>query len=469
MSADDAGVAILTREFLSSLAGEGDAAGAIRSAVLGAVLASLACSVLGCFVTLRKMALYGDMLGHAVLPGVAAGFIVAGRKSTPALLLGALVAGLLAAGFTRLICTRSRIKNDAALGITLSVFYAIGVWLLSYLTGPSRPDLSSEASGLPLYLFGNPSVIHDADLAFLTTAALVVLLVVVGLFKEFQACAFDPSFAATIGIPKRWADTTLLLLLTFVIVVSIKILGVILVAALLVIPPATAYLLTERLRSMIICSAVLGATCGVLGAWLDYVFDGGVGPSIVCVAFAVLLTVFLFGTRHGVVATWVRHRRLALRTVRENILASAYRVRERTGAAADSIDLALLAQERGEEVRATRALARRLHGSPWARVSGDRLELTEEGQRRGCNIVRGHRLWELFLQREASLAVDHVHAGAEEVEHFLSDETIAELEHLLGRPRLDPHGQPIPAPIGSGDTSALEKDATTAGRDGERR
>jgi manganese/zinc/iron transport system permease protein len=434
-----------TGDFLSSLAGSGDAAGAIRSAVLGALLAGVTCAVLGCFITLRRMALFGDMLGHAVLPGIAAGFIIAGHKSTTALLLGAMVAGLLAAWTTRVICSRSPIKEDAALGITLSTFYAVGVWLISWITGPSRPDLSAEASGLKRYLFGNPAVIQTLDLVFLGIAAAIVLLFVVLFFKELLACSFDPSFATTIGIPRRWVDAVLVLLLTLVIVVSIKILGVILVAALLVIPPATAYLLTERLRSMILCASVLGAASGFAGAYLDFVFDSGVGPTIVCVAFTFLVIAFLFAPRHGVVSRWCRHRQLALRTIRENLLATVYRIREREPDVGSELDLARLATERGEEPRATRALARKLHGSGWGEVVGSRLVLTTEGERRGRKVVRGHRLWELFLQREASLAPDHVHAGAEEVEHFLGDEAIAELERLLDYPDTDPHGRQIPA------------------------
>jgi len=433
-----------TGEFFSSLAGLGDAAGAIRSAVLGALLASVTCAVLGCFITLRRMALFGDMIGHAVLPGVAAGFIVAGHKSITALLLGALVAGLLAAWMTRAICARSPIKEDAALGITLSTFYACGVWLLSWITGPSRPDLSSEASGLDRYLFGNPAVIQTLDLVFLGIAAVVVIVFVMLFFKELLACSFDPAFASTVGIPQRLADAVLVILLTLVIVVSIKILGVILVAALLVIPPATAYLLTDRLHSMIFCASIVGAAAGFAGAWIDFVFDSGVGPSIVCVAFGILVVTFLFAGRRGVVAKWRRHRRLELRTARENLLATAYRIQERELDVGPELELSLLARERGEETRVTRALARKMHGSGWGEIVGSRLVLTPQGENRGREIVRGHRLWELFLQREASLDPDHVHASAEEIEHFLGEETIGELERLLDHPDTDPHGREIP-------------------------
>ncbi len=440
-------IAEASAQFVSNLLGRGEAAGAIQSAVLGAILAGGTCGILGTFVTLRRMALFGDMIGHAVLPGVAFGFILAGTKDNLALVLGALAAGLLAAGATRAIVARSRLKEDAALGITLSTFYAVGVWLLSWIT--RRPELSSQASGLKSYLFGNPAVVQSDDLLFLAVATVLVLVLVIVFYKELLACSFDAAFAETIGLPTRAVGVVFIVVLTSVIVVSISMLGVILVAALLVIPAACAFLLTERLRSMMIVSAAVGGGSGFLGAYVDFVFRTGVGPAIVTVSFAALVAAFLGSPRHGVLARGLRHRRLAQRTVRENLVASAFRVCEREGittpeGSSTSVPLERIARERGEDLQATRRQARTLAGSGWGEVEGDALVLTAEGETRGQRIVRGHRLWELFLQREASLAPDHVHAGAEEIEHFLNEDAIEELEELLGFPDTDPHGQSIP-------------------------
>ncbi len=442
----------LTGEFFSSLIGQGDAAQATINAVLGACLAGLTCGSIGSFITLRRMALFADMLGHAVLPGVAAGFILAGSKSTPALLLGSLAAGLLAAALTRAITSHSRIKDDASLGITLSLFYAIGIWLLSWITRAS-PELSSEASGLNHYLFGNPAVIHTVDLVFLASAAVVILAVLALFFKELTASIFDPSFTSSIGLPQRLFDGLLLVLLTLVIVVSLKILGVILVAALLVIPPATAYLLTDKLQRMVLLSAVLGALAGFGGVYLDFVLAIGVGPAIVCLSFLGLMAAFLGSPRHGVLGRYLLHKRLALKTLRENLLTSAWRIGEQGGELA-AIPIQDLASERGETPSFTRQLARRMKGSGWGRLEqeNDNLVLTESGRERARALMRGHRLWEIFLQREASLAPDHVHAGAEEIEHFLDAETLRELEDLLDNPETDPHGKLIPPKSLPGDT-----------------
>lgn len=421
---------------------EGALSGYLRSSVAAAVLVGVTCGLLGSFITLRRMALFGDMLGHAVLPGVALGFIVAGTKSAPALLVGALGAGLLAAALTRAIHGWSRIKEDAALGISLTLFYALGVWLLFWIT--RSESVSSEASGLDRYLFGNAAVINPYDLWALIAAAVVVLVTVCVGFKELLATSFDPGFAASIGLPRRAIDGFLVVLLTLVIVVSIEILGVVLVVAMLTIPPATAYLLTDRFRVLCLLSSILGATAGFGGAYADKMFDIGVGPSIVCLAFTLLIITFVVSPRHGVLDRFLLHRELAVRTVRENILAAVYRVREREGTAGPEMPLEKIAAERREPIQATRALARQLRGSGWGSVEKDTLVLTPEGEERGLRIVRIHRLWELFLSRETSLPPDHVHTGAEEIEHYLGEEALEELEQLLEHPEKDPHGRTIP-------------------------
>jgi manganese/zinc/iron transport system permease protein len=425
--------------------GERAVAGAFRAAVAACILAGLGCGLLGSFIILRRMTLFGDMLGHAVLPGVAAGFIVAAEKSTPYLLGGALIAGLLAAGLTRAIRGWSRVKEDAALGISLSFFYACGIWLLSWIT--REPRLSAEASGLNHYLFGNPAVISGADLAFLAAAAMLVVLVVIAGYRGLLACTFDAGFARSIGLPFRSIEGAMLVLLTVVIVVSIKILGIVLVAALLAIPPAAAYLLTDRLERLCLGAALIGAGAGFGGSFLSAVLHIGAGPAIISLAFLFLLGVFLLAPRHGILGRWIRHRRLALRTARENILASAYRVLERGGSpggAALRVPLEAIARERREPLPVIRALARKLRRSGWGGVEGGELVLSAAGRARAQQVLRGHRLWELFLSREASLPADHVHQDAEDIEHYLSEEAILELEKLLGDPRTDPHGRRIP-------------------------
>ncbi len=202
---------------------------------------------------------------------------------------------------------------------------------------------------------------------------------------------------------------------------------------------------------MIALSAFLGALSGFGGVYLDFVFGIGVGPAIVCLAFLWLMTAFLASPHHGVLGRYLLQKRLELKTLRENLLTSAWRIGERGGELA-AIPIGELARERGEEPSATRILARRMNGSNWGRFEKDLLVLNSAGQERARALMRGHRLWEIFLQREASLAPDHVHAGAEEIEHFLDSETLRELEALLDNPETDPHGKKIPPGLSEGGT-----------------
>ena len=443
-------------------------ANTFRFAVAGAVLVGLTGGLLGSFVTLRRMALFGDMLGHAVLPGVAVGFVIAGTKNTTALLLGALGAGLLAAVLTRVVPSFSRVKEDAALGISLSLFYALGIWLLAWIT--RNPELSVEASGLDRYLFGNPAVVQAVDAWYLLVAAITVFATIAVFFKEFLVCTFDRSFAASIGVPLAAADTVLIVLVTIVVVVSIKILGVVLVSAMLTIPAATSYLLCVRFAKMCAVSAFLGASAGFAGTYFSTVFDVGTGPSIVCTSFSMLVLVFLFSPQSGIAREYVRHRRHSLRTVRENLLAAAFRVQESDPALGRTIPLARIAELRRETVAETREIAKKLLGSGWAEIddsessSGGALVLSPNGESRARRVVRTHRLWEIFLSREASLPADHVHPGAEEIEHYFDDHETDELDRLLDHPETDPHGRRIPDSSASLNEDSREEPTPPSGR-----
>ncbi|MEM7230753.1 MAG: metal ABC transporter permease [Planctomycetota bacterium] len=413
-----------------------------RMPTYAALLVGLGCGLLGAVVTMRRMALFGDMIGHAVLPGVAVGFVVWGTKSTPALLVGALASGFLASGFTRAILAWSRLKEDAALGISLSIFYALGAWLISWIT--RAPEISAQASGIDRYLFGNPGVVSQGDVISLAVASSVVVLLFVVFYKEIIVSTFDRAFSASVGIRMSWVDTILLVTLTSVIVVSIKILGVVLVVAMLTIPPATAYLLSDHFVRFSLLSAFFGALSGFGGVWISVAFDQNVGPCIVCFAFSLLTASFALSPKHGVISRFLGHQRHSLKVVRENLLSAAFRARERHGWTGGEIPIEAIAAERGETVDMTRRLLTKLRGSGWAVVRGDDLVLSEEGDKRAARIVRSHRLWELFLSREASLPDDHVHPGAEEIEHYIDEATLEELETLLEHPERDPHGRSIP-------------------------
>ena len=428
--------------------------------VWGAIILGVTCGLLGCFVVLRRQSLLGDAIGHAVLPGVCVGFLFAGTRSTPALLFGALIAGLLAAVLIGLLQRTTNLKTGECMGVVFTGFYGLGIVLLKYIenlrgapsflarVGIGEPIRSGQA-GLDKFLFGQIVAISEADVRIMAITAAVVIVAVVVFWRSLAVSSFDEGFAFSIGLPVRAIHYLLTGLLTVAIVISIQAVGVVLVAAMLVTPAATAYLLTDRLRLMALLSALFGAAAGVLGAFFSlFGKDLPTGAFMVLSAAGLFGAVFLLSPRHGVIPRLARVAARRRRTSAENLLRTLYILLEKRGPARAGDrrfgvhDVAAARQESPEQVRRLWRLARR---RDWVQPdSRDPIVLTEEGLSEARRIVRNHRLWELFLTQEANLAADHVHRDAEHIEHVLPRDVLARLEQMLDNPKADPHGQPIP-------------------------
>lgn len=415
---------------------------AVRHVVWGTLLLGGTCGLLGGFMVVRRMALVGDALSHAVLPGVAAGFLWNMSRDPVAILVGATVAGLVGTAFVSALCRTTRLKEDAALGLVLASFFAVGLCLLSII----QRLPAANAAGLSHFLFGQAAAIGPADLRVMAIVAGVVVLFVVALYKELVAVSFDAAFARSQGLPAAFVHHAFMFLLAASVVIALQAVGVVLVSALLVTPAATAYLLTRRLSRLLVYAALLGAVAGLGGAFLSFLGPGlPTGPLIVLVASATFGGAVLFGTREGWLVRFWRQRAGVGQTRRENTLKSMYHVAEREGFAHAGITLEELATRRRETVEEVRALGAELHRHGLARLERDLLSFTPEGRRRAGEIVRNHRLWELYLTRSANFAPDHVHDHAEKIEHVLGEAAVRELERRLDHARRDPHGSVIPS------------------------
>ncbi|MCU0689648.1 MAG: metal ABC transporter permease [Phycisphaerales bacterium] len=254
--------------------------------VLGGVaLLGAAAGPIGALAVLRRRALVGDALAHATLPGLCVAFLLVGERSLPALLLGALVSGLLGVGVLAWLGKATRIKEDAALGVVLSVFFGLGVVLAGILQ--KRPG---NKAGLDTFIFGKAAGLQWLDLMLLVALAVVCLGLVIALFKEFQTLGFDRDFAAAQGWPVARLDLLLLALIAVLVVVGLPAVGVVLVAAMLITPAATARLWTQRLDRLLLLSSLVGALTGALGAWLSsWVPHAPTGAVIVLVGAALFL------------------------------------------------------------------------------------------------------------------------------------------------------------------------------------
>jgi ABC-type Mn2+/Zn2+ transport system permease subunit/Mn-dependent DtxR family transcriptional regulator len=415
----------------------------LRFALAGSVLLGICCGLMGSFLVVRKLALMSDALSHAVLPGVALGFLWNMQKDPLAIFLGASLAGLLGAGLVQAIRHTTKHKEDAALGFVLASFFAVGACLVTMIQ--NLPE--GNKSGLDKFMFGQAAALGSGDIQLLAIVT-GLTLVVLGLFyKEFLVTSFDAGFARSTGIPAQVFHYILMVLLAFAIVSSLQAVGVVLVAAMLVIPAAAAYLLTDRFGWMLVLSAAFGVATGAVGSFFSFVGRNlPTGPLMVLAATVVFLGALTFGPRHGVLAKWWRQRSRAARIGRENMLKAMYHVLETENFRSETVAVRELAEARREPIEdVSREIGRmQKHGLVTFTADHKAVVFTPDGWKRACEIVRNHRLWELYLTHAANYAVDHVHEDAEKIEHILGEDTVRQLEKRLNYAHRDPHGKLIP-------------------------
>ncbi|MCS7288096.1 MAG: metal ABC transporter permease [Roseiflexus sp.] len=261
--------------------------GFMQRGVLAAALVGILCAIIGCYVVLRSMAFLGDALAHAVLPGVAIAYLM-GTNLTAGALVAAVVVALLIGVFSR----QGVIKEDTAIGIVFAAALALGVALIS--------SVRTYAVDLTHIMFGNVLGVSPADLWLIVGIGAAVLLTLLAFYRQFLVIAFDPVLAATQRLPVELLRMLLLLLIALTIVVSLQTVGVGLVAAMLVTPGATAYLLTRRLPAMMAVAALIGALSSIAGLYLSYYVNIASGAAVVLVATATFTVVFLVAPGRGI-------------------------------------------------------------------------------------------------------------------------------------------------------------------------
>ncbi|HYM82202.1 MAG TPA: metal ABC transporter permease [Candidatus Limnocylindria bacterium] len=418
----------------------------VRSVLLGSMLLGAGAGVLGCFTFLRKRALLGDALAHATLPGVCLAFLVTGSKHPFVLLVGATITGWLGVAAVNVITKRSRIKDDAALALTLSVFFGFGIVLLTRI---QKTGAAAQA-GLDKFLFGQAASLVPADVLLLGGVTVVLLACVVLAFKEFKLLAFDPQFAATIGRPVGALDFLLNTLTVLSVTVGLQAVGVVLMAAMLVTPAAAARYWTDRLPVMLVLAGTIGALAGAIGAVVSMTAPRmPTGPWTVVAATALFAVSLVAAPRRGVVARTLRRWRTRRRVAEENVLKTLYHLGESDGVWDAPRKASDVSGRRRAKTAGVASVLPRLANAGWVERTGEAWRLTRAGLDRARRVVRLHRLWEVYLTERLHLAADHVHDDAEEIEHILTPELEAQLEAALARPRFDPHRQQIPydAPV----------------------
>ena len=405
---------------------------AVSSAVIAALLLGVVSGLLGTFVVVRRMALTGDMISHAVLPGIVAGLAWSTTRN-PLVVLGcAVAAGVLGTLTLTAILRHTKLKGDAALALVLSVFFAFGIAMISRL----------QPAGVQAFLYGQVAAIDRSDLILLTVVTLFTGVLLPLLFRVLGIVSFDPAFSRLMGLPVKWIEIGFFLLLTIVIVIAMQAVGVVLVTAMLVTPAAAARFCTASLPRTAVLACIFGAAGGVTGVAIS-AQGGGLptGPLMALSVTGIFLGATLFGKRSGWVPTLLRRRRERIRIVGEDMLKRLWQREEVVGR-----DVALPTAEFRQAISGNVGAAlRKLLQSGWVEVSEYKMSLTPSGRKFAASLVRAHRLWERYLTERASYKPDHVHESAERAEHWLDEEGRRRLEERLGRQELDPHGSRIPA------------------------
>ncbi len=413
----------------------------LLNVLVGSMLLCAVAGLVGTFALLRREALLGDVLAHASLPGICLAYIVVGDKSLPFLLGGALLTALAAAGCHRVIVWATPLKEDAALGISLSVFYGAGIVLLTKIQGLGF----GTQAGLKSFLFGSAATMLPSDVQFMTGLTLCVGILLAALLKELKLVTFDREFAVTIGYPVRFLDVLLTMMLAGVIVAGLRIAGVVLMVAATILPPAAARQWSNRLGSVLLLAALIGGASGAVGAYASAVSPWmKTGPTIVLVGSLWLGVSIILAPGRGLIARWLRERRARLRIEEDHLLRDLYLVCEEKSNFRATIGFVDLLGMRGWTPGQLRRVARRLIKRGLLRSEPEGLRLTERGADAARRVVLRHRLWETFLSKQLNLPADHLHRDAEAMEHVLDESLLKELEEQLGYPTLDPHGRRIP-------------------------
>ena len=421
--------------------------GNTRVVLIGTLLLGIASAVVGTFAVQRRRSLLGDAVAHAALPGICLAFFVVGDRNFAAFMLGALVMGVIAAAFIAFVKAATRVKEDAAIGLSIGGFFGLGIVLSRMI----QNDPSGNRAGLDSFIFGKAASMVADDAQLIGLVAAVVVAAIAILYKEFKVLCFDRDFAASQGWPTFWLDLLLMGLVCICTVVGLPAVGVVLMVSLMVIPPVAARFWTNKLGTTVLLAAALGGLSGLVGTALSASIPAPssglsrgwpTGPLITLVAAAFFVISMLAAPKRGIIASLLRRVLLKRRITRQNFLRRIYEALESQNNIAaiwTAKDLELMDPHSHRTNQSEIESAK--HADLVAFAPGGYV-LTPAGQAAASRVVRVHRLWEIFLITQADIAPDHVDRDADQIEHVLSPEILAELESKLTESGRQPMGIP---------------------------
>jgi manganese/zinc/iron transport system permease protein len=406
--------------------------------VLGITLLGIGSAYVGTFSFLDKKALLGDAISHAVLPGICVGFILAGEKDPRYIVTGAFLSGALATFLTSWLKRNTKLSEDSIIASILSVFFGVGIVLLTALQKSGNPEIA----GLNSFIFGNAIGISETDLLLYGGLSLTILLVLSLFLKEFRLMVFDPNFGRAIGFPMAGIRFVFNVLMILAVVIGIQAIGVVLMAALLITPGAAARFWTNRLQPLLLLAALFSIVSGILGTYISFVLPQmPTGPWVVVFLSLFALLSFIFSPKSGLLRRYLARRSYLNKTHRDHLMKALFKAREAEKEALSLSEIHALYPFHKAAINSS-LLDLRAAGFVVQDAQGIRLSST--GVSDAMRIVRLHRLWELYLNESMNIAPDHVHESAEQMEHLLTPELEALLEKRLNYPAKGPHQETIP-------------------------
>jgi manganese/zinc/iron transport system permease protein len=381
----------------------------------------------GSFNFLRKKTLVGETVAHSMLPGVLIAFMLSGVKNPYVLIVGAAISGWLSIMLVDYITRHSKIKGDSALAIVLSSFFGLGIVLLTVI----QRNYVGEQSGLDHYIFGNAAAMTPEDsIAFAWISVLILILI----FKEYihmKAVVFNVDFAHSIGIKTKSVERLISFITILSISVGIKAVGIVMMSALLIIPPTAARFWTQKLSTMLIISGVFGGLSGWLGAFVSYSYSSmPTGPWTIVIVSIIAFVSMMFAPKRGVVYQRWNKLLIKRRMNEENLLKTAVQLEVR--GQGKLFNRLSISKRQFFDARLWSRTIKRLKRKGLVKKVHTGFTLSTEGRAYGAEIDRRHKIWEIYLQRRMQMSVNLVHDEADTMEHFLTPEIEAEILKELG-------------------------------------
>ena len=422
--------------------------------VVVGILSAMSCALLGNYLVLRRMSMMGDAISHAVLPGLAIAFLLSGSRDSLPMLIGAIGIGVVTTLLIQSIDRLSGLDRGASMGVVFTTLFALGLILIRQAADHVDLDPSCvlygaiELTPLDTYLWLGVEIPQAA----VTSGAMLLIniIFVLAFYKELKITSFDPALATTIGINANMMHYLLMTLVAATTIASFESVGSILVIAMLIVPGATAHLLTDRLSHMLIISMIFAALAAVFGhvgaitvpTWFGF-RDTSTAGMMAFATGVLFLGVFLFSPRYGLASRFINQALMGLKILRDDTLGLLYRYQELAPEDEQPMNSGQVKEAFTDSLTFKVALGQLIRRGFIARA-GRGLKLTPKGLEAGASLVRSHRLWEAYLCEKMGYCATDVHQYAHTLEHFTDEDMQGRLDQAAGSPATDPHNRKIP-------------------------